>query len=392
MQSKDIQPIKRLIALYKKFMGESVILNWSALNKSILVLILAGLDQILWLAWNLYSHFSPFNQWMNPNYFKFHVGLLSITTILSFILAFVAYRYRHILFFKQYFPFLSIAFFSIVFMYAGYSIGITSPTTIAGYISIVSLGLVLFERKIVYGVFLPITVFLLCAIVLSAHGKIVYAPVFSSALNTSVLSENTFWVYSMLFLYIPIFFVTLVLFEMLLIQWSNREKAFNQMSTIDPLTGIFNRRSIGLSLKLKQQEQCGYAIILMDLDDFKSINDTYGHEAGDMVLQQVAEILKDSVRGNDIVGRFGGEEFIFILNTKKHVDVLAIAERCRQQIYQHEFILTGEKSIQISASFGVSLSAVDLAQEEVIRRADQALYFAKKQGRNQVRSYAELHS
>lgn len=390
MQSKDVQHSKSLIALYKKFMVESVILNWSALNKSILVLILAGLDQLLWVVWNVYSHFSHFAHWMNPHYFIFHVSLLSTTTVVSFILAFIAHRYRQISFFKRHFPLLSIAFFSIVFIYAGYSVGILSPATIAGFISIVSLGLVLFERKIVYSVFLPITVFLLFAVILSAHGKIVYAPVFSEALNASVLSENTFWVYSMMFLYIPIFFVTLLLFEMLLIQWSNREKEFNRMSTIDPLTGIFNRRSIGLSLKLNQHEQRGYVIILMDLDNFKCINDNYGHEAGDLVLQQVAKILKDAVRGADLVGRFGGEEFILILNEKKLEDAIAIAERCRQHIAQHELMLIGEQKIRISASFGVSISASDLAQEEVIRRADQALYFAKKQGRNQVRSYAEL--
>lgn len=373
------------------FMKNSVLMNWSNLNKSILMLVLGGLDHVLWIAWYIFCTSKPSLQhWMNFDYYNFHLSRMVIFCLLSFLLILPCYYFRHHTFFQHYFPYIAIIFFAVTFMYGGYSIGISSPATIAGYISLVSVGLVLFERKMVYIIFLPITVYLLFAIVLSTMGYMDYAPIFSESLNEQILYKNEFWVYSQLFLYIPIFFASIVLFEILLTQWRNREKQIEEISQMDPLTGIFNRRKIAHNLAEIELEQHNYALVLLDLDFFKHINDNFGHDIGDDVLQNVARILSRVLREGDVVGRFGGEEFILVLPHKNLQEALDIAERCRKEIEQAQFTVDKKTRIKVTASFGIAISNALLTKEAVIRHADQALYMAKKQGRNQVRDYFEV--
>lgn len=369
-------------------MNNSVLMNWSNLNKSMLVLFLGGIDHILWIVWYLGCSFSPsLRHWLDPSYFNFHVTRMSICCVLSFALMVPCHVYRHNRHVQRYLPYIAIIFFSLSFIYGGYTVGITSPATIAGYISLVTVGLVLFDRKIIYTIFIPITIYLLIAIFLSMTGKMTYAPVYSEVLNQGVLIHNQFWVYSQLYFYIPIFFAGLVLFEILLTQWRNREKQINEISQIDPLTGIYNRRKIGANLSKIQHEQQSYALVLLDLDHFKSINDRYGHDIGDQVLKKVAKILSANLRGEDVVGRFGGEEFILVLKDKSLKQAIDIAERCRVEIEKEPIYLNKSTSIHVSASFGVSLSQPTLTKEAIIRQADQALYQAKDGGRNQVKPY-----
>ncbi len=375
----------------QRFMSESVIVNWSNVSKGVLVLVLGALDHILWLAWYWfgYTH-DVLHHWLSKSYFTGHLRYLIIVITVFIILILSCFLFKNNKFFQKYFPYVAVLYFGLTFIKGGYTIGIISPATIAGYISLISVGLVLFERRIIYFTFIPITIFLLIAIYLSATERIDYAPIFSEELKFSVLYKNDFWVSSMLFLYVPIFFASIVLFEILLIQWKNREKLFNEMSLIDPLTGIFNRRSIANHLKCIQEKNIHYSLILIDLDYFKNINDTYGHDAGDNVLKNVANILSQNLREEDLLGRFGGEEFILILNETNLTQAVAIAECCRQNLQKKPIVINRLHSIQVSASFGVAESLGDLSNEIIIHRADQALYFAKANGRNQVRYYQEL--
>lgn len=375
----------------RHFMKNSVLMNWSNLNKSILMLVLGGVDHVLWIAWYVFCTSIPSLQhWMNFDYYHFHLSRMVIFCLLSFLLILPCHYFRHQPSFQRYFPYIAIIFFAVTFMYGGYSIGISSPATIAGYISLVTVGLVLFERKMVYIIFLPITVYLLFAIVFSALGYMDYAPIFNQSMNEQILYKNEFWVYSQLFLYIPIFFASIVLFEILLTQWRNREKQIEKISQMDPLTGIFNRRKIAHDLAEIELEQRSFALVLLDLDFFKHINDNYGHDVGDEVLRNVAKILSRTLREGDVVGRFGGEEFILLLAHKTLREALDIAERCRKEIENSQFTVDKKTRLKVTASFGVAISNAQLSKETVIRHADQALYMAKKQGRNQVRHYFEV--
>lgn len=275
-------------------------------------------------------------------------------------------------------------------IYSGYTIGVYSPATMAGFISIVLVGLVFYSRKIIYSIAIPILFFTVITCYLTSNGSIRYAPVFSKELNDSIIYQNNFWLISMAELYLPIMIVCILFFEILLTQWRNREKHFEIGSKMDALTNLFNRRHITDVLTgLEKAKEKKYAVILLDLDHFKAINDQYGHESGDIVLKRVANVLKRNTRENDIVGRFGGEEFIFILNFNDLDEVLEVAERCRFQIENEIIVLNTMTEIKITASFGVALSKYGLGKEDVIRQADQALYLAKEKGRNLVEVYSD---
>lgn len=369
----------------KTFMQSSVIMQWDNISKTIMILAMGGLDFLVWLVWLVYSyHSAELNHWINTNHYPFFVCFYLLGALSFFILIYICNRYKKNKKFKIYMPYIAVAYFGIMMLFSGFAIGIASPATIAGYITVVTVGLVLYRRKIIYSTFIPGTIILLLLITLSAKEFIIYAPVFSNELEAGNLYQNSYWVYSMLFLYIPIFIVSIVLFEVLLIQWRNHELWMNDISRKDSLTGILNRRSIGEFLnKLEDQKQI-YAVILLDLDHFKKINDTYGHDVGDQVLITVSNVLSNIAIDGDCLGRYGGEEFMLILPQLNKDQAMTIAHRCRQTIAETLIRHANGAEFNISASFGVAMSSRDSRKEDVIRRADQALYIAKDQGRNQV--------
>jgi diguanylate cyclase (GGDEF)-like protein len=161
------------------------------------------------------------------------------------------------------------------------------------------------------------------------------------------------------------------------------------MSRTDALTGLENRRSIEkqLDILFAHGERLSepLACVMSDLDRFKSVNDEHGHQAGDAVLKQFAAILKREAREIDIVGRYGGEEFIVLLPGTVLDAAVTFAERVRKQVEAHTFVFDGG-SLQRTASFGVAgwphprVSNCD----QLVRAADDALYVAKETGRNRV--------
>jgi diguanylate cyclase (GGDEF)-like protein/PAS domain S-box-containing protein len=155
----------------------------------------------------------------------------------------------------------------------------------------------------------------------------------------------------------------------------------------DPLTGLHNRRGLEGRSEALHFRPGGAPVtqvwIMVDIDHFKRVNDTYGHEAGDEVLKAVAEALRSTARGADLVARFGGEEFVLVLPDTSAELAVRIAERLRLAI---EALSTdvGGQVIRVTASFGVAQRAAQDSQLEVLERADAALYSSKKDGRNRV--------
>ena len=142
----------------------------------------------------------------------------------------------------------------------------------------------------------------------------------------------------------------------------------------DELTGILNRR--GIDYRIKDMDKG--SILFFDIDHFKQVNDTYGHEFGDYVLREIGQILKNTFRKSDIVGRWGGEEFIVILPHTNYKDALKVAEKLRRTIENHDF-----KGKKITVSIGITEYKGNL--EENLKKADEALYEAKRSGRNQIK-------
>lgn len=157
---------------------------------------------------------------------------------------------------------------------------------------------------------------------------------------------------------------------------------------LDPLTQTRNRGALTSSLQreweLARRHQSPLSIILIDVDHFKRINDLFGHQQGDCVLQKVAECLKQTTRGSDIVFRYGGEEFVILLNSTPEVGAFQLAERIRHAIEVMHTKSDGDSSLRVTASFGVATLAANESKESLLRRADQAMYRAKEGGRNQV--------
>jgi diguanylate cyclase (GGDEF)-like protein len=167
-------------------------------------------------------------------------------------------------------------------------------------------------------------------------------------------------------------------------------KTLHQQAITDPLTAIFNRRyaveQAQLEIRKGQRTGGNLSFVLLDLDHFKSVNDGYGHDAGDRVLIAIARILKEICRSTDIVSRFGGEEFLLVLPGTDLEGAMVIAEKIRLALEKQNHHYSG-KTFQVTASFGVSQWMVDEADiREVLLRTDDALYQVKSNGRNQIRS------
>lgn len=160
-----------------------------------------------------------------------------------------------------------------------------------------------------------------------------------------------------------------------------------QASREDFLTKLFNKRAIEeyMSLKEAEFERHGHSfcVAMLDLDHFKAVNDTYGHEAGDAVLIAFAKILKDEARTSDIVGRFGGEEFLAILGDTDLEGAKIFCEKVRAHVEQAHFMYQGQR-IAVSVSIGVAERSDYPSLKGLVKGADEHLYDAKRKGRNRV--------
>jgi two-component system, cell cycle response regulator len=171
----------------------------------------------------------------------------------------------------------------------------------------------------------------------------------------------------------------------------NLERKILELANTDPLTGVLNRRAfmerMDQETARSQRNNTPLSFILSDIDHFKKVNDTYGHQAGDLVLRQFCKTLSASMRHYDFIGRYGGEEFVVCLPGADGLEAQSAAERMRTQIEAMEIALPdGSGSIRITASFGISSYAVESREsmDALIKRADDALYRAKDQGRNRA--------
>jgi diguanylate cyclase (GGDEF)-like protein len=173
------------------------------------------------------------------------------------------------------------------------------------------------------------------------------------------------------------------------------QQQLKQMAITDSLTGMFNRRYVIKRLedefaKMSRQKEKvpgeGIGCIMIDVDNFKLVNDEYGHLAGDDVLCEIARRISIAVRQYDIPGRFGGEEFIVVLPLVSRAEVMTVAERIHTQIYTEPFRV-GEASKIISVSIGIAWSEAKEGpngMEQILKRSDDGLYVAKERGKNTI--------
>ena len=170
----------------------------------------------------------------------------------------------------------------------------------------------------------------------------------------------------------------------LLSEVEQKNALLKRLSITDKLTGLNNRIKIDevltSNLHMFERYDNVFSVILLDIDHFKKINDTYGHPIGDEVLKDFAAILKKSARITDVVGRWGGEEFMIIASETDSVGATKFATTIKKAINEHTFPKVGK----VTASFGLTQIDIGDSVEDVVNRADLALYNAKESGRNRV--------
>ena len=166
------------------------------------------------------------------------------------------------------------------------------------------------------------------------------------------------------------------------------EKHLKHLASTDPLTELLNRRAFfeisDAKMLIASDNKSELSCLVIDIDHFKTVNDTYGHDTGDRVITTLSKMFIDNTRDTDIVGRIGGEEFAVLMPNTDRELALEIADRLRENVSKHKIVLTN-KAINITISIGLSsIHHQDESIHTIIKRADTALYKAKKNGRNQV--------
>lgn len=181
--------------------------------------------------------------------------------------------------------------------------------------------------------------------------------------------------------------VTALIIVIILVMIKEYNRKLEKLAAFDSLTKLPNRRNFNQyfekALRLFMRDKTARSVVFFDIDNFKLINDNYGHLVGDTVLKRISTILKMQIRSSDTVSRWGGEEFLILLNDSKLEDSIEIAEKIRisfeNDIELHDLIKGG-----VTASFGVTTFKPDDTIEKIVARADKALYEAKRNGKNMV--------
>ncbi len=175
------------------------------------------------------------------------------------------------------------------------------------------------------------------------------------------------------------------------------EKSQQEAQT-DTLTALINRRGLEKRLELERirakQNDSPFSIIMVDIDHFKNVNDTFGHLVGDSLLRSLANMFKYHLRRNDIAVRFGGEEFLLLLPETGIDGASAVGNKIQKALSTKEWKLkeTGETMGKITVSMGIALYKINEPEENLIKRADDALYLAKENGRNRIATQTDLEA
>jgi len=177
------------------------------------------------------------------------------------------------------------------------------------------------------------------------------------------------------------------------LQEANRR--LEELATTDDLTGLANRRrfmeTFGLEVVRAQRYGSGLALVMIDVDGFKAINDTYGHAFGDRVLVEVAKTLSDSARVIDMVARYGGDEFMLLMPNTSVEEAVSAVERIRKRVAARQ-ISDGKRTLEVTISAGISASEAHGATtpDRLVRLADEALYAAKNTGRDRTLTWDQI--
>ncbi len=384
MRGKTVARTKAL----DKFME---LLDWQNLGKSCFVAAMAlGLANLFALWTAITFSFTDFGDTYLDPYFAtmalvLHTSAMVFWTLVL-LLGFNLYRRNRN---PDWFSYLVLAAYPGLLVPGAWIYG--WATLPAGLILVgsVLVGLVLFELKLARFALATAAIFFSLLVGLTISGHLPYAPLFAvHPLSGDQVSR--YYLVSELVLASPFFVCSTLIAAMIIISWRKREDLVARLSMTDELTGVSNRRAIinTLDHELARSQRTGTPLTLamLDLDHFKQINDTYGHDAGDQVLRDVTQRLEGALRQTDFIGRLGGEEFLLILIGTSPDTATRALERCRRAVSATPIQATRDVSLTVTASFGYC-TVQPTAEEDahtLLVRADEALYAGKAAGRDCV--------
>lgn len=219
----------------------------------------------------------------------------------------------------------------------------------------------------------------LCFLVVLLSSSAVEA-VSDAVIEYQEVAANTIMLSIILAINLLFFFSLLTIAGVLSKKRASALKAAETSANHDPLTALLNRRGFESAMSIKE-DASGF-LLIVDIDDFKKINDTYGHSHGDKVLQQVSSRLSSVVRSGDVIARLGGEEFVIFVCSEDKIEKLA--DRLLKGVSSKPFYLDSDASIQVTVSIGIApINNFFENYESAYQKADSSLYEAKKQGKNQ---------
>jgi diguanylate cyclase (GGDEF)-like protein len=202
---------------------------------------------------------------------------------------------------------------------------------------------------------------------------------FSDEINPYKLTNDILHALLVVFMML---YIALLDFSIVLISSGKLVKKIAELAHKDSLTELYNRRGLDHALQNRPIFEKPFAVILCDIDNFKLVNDRYGHNTGDIIIQAFAGLLKELTRTTDICTRLGGDEFLIILPLTNEQEALIVAEKIRLACEQCTF--SKQPTLTFTCSFGVCVQRENRSFEELVHDADQALYQAKNQGRSKV--------
>lgn len=369
------------------------LLDWPHRDKSLFLSWAVFIQMNTVLVWVLYTaYYTEFGaRYFSPKGVEFGIWLLSGTqTAWAAVIAWGLWLRRQQ---RQSEVHLScfLMLFQFSFLQLACLVGLFNPVAGLVLVGAPMIGFILFDFRRVLLTLAVHLVMVLVMLWLVSMGKIENAPLLKEDPITKT-QFSAYWAGSLMLFGVPFVSLVFSLAYILLKRWTAREEEVRRLAVVDTLTGVANRRALFERFRLEriraQRTGNSLAISILDLDHFKHINDTYGHPVGDAVLQHVARRLQASVRSCDLVGRYGGEEFVVLMPDTDRAGAQAVIERCREVIATTPLSLDGQHTVlTVSASFGVSIvnTADDDAETHALHQADSALYQAKAEGRNRVR-------
>ncbi|MDV2439411.1 GGDEF domain-containing protein [Acinetobacter gerneri] len=360
------------------------ILNWNPIKKSIFVFAFFIFIKILWILWKGVIYFTPeYHPFIHLPAMLYQLRIELIEIGVAFALIILGFfcidqrKFYHIA------PYFTVQIFGLAQLYDAYMSGIFSASTIVNAACYLFVGLILFNSRIIFSVIVSVSIVSGIIGHLTLQNQLVYAPLFNFENIGQPYYQNSLWLGTMGYFCFPVMFISLYLLNMIIKQWREREMYIAHLVQFDSLTGVYNRRKL-TELLLQMDDVQHHAIIMLDLDNFKQVNDRYGHLIGDQVLITVANTIQENIRGTDILGRYGGEEFLMILKNTDEKTARMIAQRCIRALSEIDHRLAKNTTFKVTGSMGIAFIRNDTKVTEALNAADIALYQAKAQGRNRI--------